>query len=283
MTDVRNLALVGLLGLGLVSLGCSSKSNDTGTGGTNGSGGSSAKGGSGGSSGTGGAGGNGGAAAILGCPASDPPATAEIANFASGSLQDGGLQVMGGVFTYGDTPPPNYSVTPGSVEVIDNVVVSGSNHYQGFGIYFNGNSAGTDCIDASAYTGIQFDISGSLVGDLCTVQFSINDSEHGDSTRPDTSKSTDGSFVPNDPKASGPAGAYAPQLQIGPMIMSSTTTIKVPFAPGTGAPTGGMPTSAIDPKRIEGVQWQLTTPLMGDGAASECDMDITITNVKFYK
>ncbi|HLK88530.1 MAG TPA: hypothetical protein VKZ18_01475 [Polyangia bacterium] len=280
--DVRKFACVGILGLGLASLGCSSSNNTTGTGGSNGSGGSTGKGGSGGSSATGGAGGSGVDAAILGCPSSDPPPSAEIANFADGMLDDGGLQIMGGVYNYGDTPKPQYSLMPGSIEITDAVVVSAANHYQGFGLYFNAGSTGTDCTDASAYTGIQFDVSGSLMGDLCTVQFSINDSEHADSTVPDPTKSTDASFVPNDPKASGPAGAYAPQLQIASKITSTTTTIQVPFK-GTNAPTGGMPAQAIDIKKIEGVQWQMTTPLMGDGAASECDLDMTIKNIKFYK
>jgi hypothetical protein len=290
MTDIRKFAWLGILvlpGLGLASIGCGSKSGGTGTGGSNGSGGSG-QGGSGGSSATGGS--AGAVAPTTGCLASDPPPSADIANFASGAL-DGGLQVMGGVFNYGDTPAPSYSLMPGSIEITDGVVVSAKNHYQGFGFYFNGNMEGTDCIDASSYTGIQFDISGSLVGDLCTVQFSINDSEHADMTVPKSGTTasfdagTDGGFVPNDPKASGPMGAYAPQLQIGSMIMSTKTTIQVPFS-GTGAnvPVGGLPPdTAIDTHRIEGVQWQMTSPLMGDGAATECDLDITISNLKFYK
>jgi len=283
MTDVRKFAFLGILvplGLGLASIGCGSKSSETGTGGSNGSGGSG-HGGSGGSSATGGS--AGAVAPTTGCLASDPPPSADIANFASGAL-DGGLQVMGGVFTYGDTPKPSYSLMPGSIEITNGVVVSAKNHYQGFGFYFNGNMAGTDCIDASSYTGVQFDISGSLMGDLCTVQFSINDSEHADMTTPGT-PAADGGFVPNDPKASGPMGAYAPQLQIGSMITSTKTTIQVPFS-GSGAnvPVGGLPAdTAIDTHRIEGVQWQMTSPLMGDGAATECDLDITISNLKFYK
>jgi hypothetical protein len=300
MTDVRKFAWVGVactLGLGLASIGCGSKTGETGTGGT---GGSSATGGKGGGSSTGGSTGNGGSSAggasggpTTGCLASDPPASAEIADF-SGADGGIGIEIMHGdndPFTYGDNPPPGFTPMPGSIEVTDNIAVGAKNHYQGFGIYFNGNMAGTDCIDASSYTGVQFDIKGSLVGDLCTVQFSINDSEHADRT---VAKSgitvsfdagVDGGFMPNDPKASGPMGAYAPQLQIGPMIMSASTTIKVPFA-GTGSdvPVGGLPAdTAIDTKRIEGVQWQLTTPLAGDGAASECDLDMTISNVKFYK
>lgn len=285
MTDVSKLAFVGILSLGLASIGCGSKSSETGTGGSNGSGGGSGKGGSSASGGSNGSGGAAGAPApTTGCLASDPPPSEDIANFASGAL-DGGLQVMGGVFTYGDTPKPMYSLMPGSIEITDGVVVSDKNHYQGFGFYFNGDSMGLDCIDASSYTGIQFDISGSLTGDLCTVQFSINDSEHADMTTAAATQPTDGGFAPNDPKASGPMGAYAPQLQIGPMIMSTKTTIQVPFA-GSGAnvPIGGLPMNMpIDTHRIEGIQWQLTSPLAGDGAASECDLDITISNIKFYK
>ena len=285
MTDIRKFALLGIasLSLGLASIGCGSKSGETGTGGSNGSGGS----GKGGSSASGGSNGSGGAAGApvptTGCLASDPPPSADIANFASGAL-DGGLQVMGGVFTYGDTPKPSYSLMPGSIEITDGVVVSAKNHYQGFGFYFNGDMMGKDCIDASSYTGIQFDMSGSLMGDLCTVQFSINDSEHADMTVAGT-PAADGGFVPNDPKASGPMGAYAPQLQIGPMIMSTKTTIQVPFSGSSpNVPAGGLPTDTpIDTHRIEGVQWQLTSPLMGDGAATECDLDITISNLKFYK
>ncbi len=291
MTDLRKFAWVGLLGLGLASIGCGSKTSTTGTGGSNGSGGSSATGGKGGSSSTGGsngsggssAGGAGGAGPTSGCLASDLPTGPEIADF-SGADGGIGIEIMHGdndPFTYGDIPPPSYTPLPGSVEVTDNVGISPTkNHYQGFGIYFNGNSDGTDCINASSYTGVQFDISGTLVGDNCTMQFSINDSEHADSTVLKT-KGDDASG-PNDPKASGPMGAYAPQLQIGPMIMAGTTTIKVPFM-GTGAPVGGLPAdTAIDTMRIEGVQWQLTTPLMADGGATECDLDVKISNVKFY-
>jgi len=277
MKNLGTWTFVGLVSLAL-SAGCSSNSS-SGTGGSSGSkGGSNGSGGA-GKGGTGGGGGTGVDAAVLGCPASDPPASADIATFAAA---DGGLEIMGGIVTYGDVPAPTYRPMSGHVEVTDNIVVSSKNHYQGFVIYFNGNTDGTDCINASSYTGIQFDLSGTLVGALCTVQFSINDSEHADSTVP-KSGTSDASFVPQDPKASGPKGAYAPQLQIGPMITTTTTTIQVPFM-GSAAPTGGLPAdTAIDTTRIEGVQWQLTTPLLGDGSATECDLTMEIANVKFYK
>jgi hypothetical protein len=114
------------------------------------------------------------------------------------------------------------------------------------------------------------------------MQFSINDSEHADSTT--LKVKDDPTMGQNDPKASGPKGAYAPQLQVMmSQITSGGMTIKVPFT-GTGAPTGGSPAdTALDVKKIEGVQWQMTTPLLGDGSATECNWDITLSNVKFYK
>jgi len=275
MTDIRKLAFVGLMSLGLAtvgSAGCSSSSSG-GTGGSTGTGGTGTGTGgthTGGSTGTGGTGtgGNGGAAgATLGCALSDAPAGTEIASFAAG---DGGISSLFGTFTYGDTPKPTFTqVTTGGVTVADTVQIDANNHYQGFGIYFNGNTAGTDCVDGHTYTGVQFDISGSLTGAGCTMQFSILDSEHSDIT----------ASTPQDPKAAGPKGSYAPQLQITSTQLTSTTaTIQVPYT----TPAGGSPSSALDTTKLTGVQWQLSTPKASDGGATECVWNFTLANVKFY-
>ncbi len=50
----------------------------------------------------------------------------------------------------------------------------------GSGIYFNGNAAGTDCIDATPTPASSSIISGSLMAPAARSQFSINDSEHDD-------------------------------------------------------------------------------------------------------
>jgi hypothetical protein len=284
MTDIKKLAFVGLASLGLItfgSVGCSSSSN-SGTGGSGGTssgtgGTSSHTGGATGSGGTSaGTGGSGGAAVTVGCQMSDAPASADIATFAA---PDAGLTIMGGYYTYGSTPAPQYTPGTGSITVTDVVQVAATNNYQGFGIFFNGNSGGTDCIDAHTYTGVQFDISGSLMGTGCTIQFSITDSAHSDSTV----LKADG--TPNDPKAAGPKGSYSPQLNVPATDFTSTPmTIKVPFT-GTGAPTGGSPaitTTPLDPTKIEGVQWQLTTPVAADGGATECNLSMTLANIKFY-
>jgi hypothetical protein len=276
MTDFKKLAFVGVVSLGLAtvgSVGCSSSNNTTGTGGSTGMGGTSSH--TGGSTGTGGsASGTGGAAgATLGCAASDAPPSAEIADFSGG---DASIQIIHGdndPFTYGDTPAPTFSITGGMLTVMDTVQIDAKNHYQGVGIYFNGNAAGTDCLDGHAYTGVQFDISGSLMGANCTMQFSINDSEHGDSSV----LKADG--TPNDPKAAGPKGSYSPQLAItSAQLTTASQTIKVPF---TGT-SGGSPSAPVDPTKLTGVQWQMTVPLAADGGATECVWNINLANVKFY-
>ncbi len=289
MTDIRKLAFVGLMSLGFAtvgSAGCSSSNNGSGTGGSKGTGGTTSGAGgthTGGSTGTGGTStGTGGAAgATVGCGISDVPASADIATFAT---PDGGIGSMFGTFTYGDTPKPTATPGTGMVTVMDTVQIDSKAHYQGFGIYMNGNAAGTECVNGSSYTGIQFDLSGSLTGTGCAMVFSINDSEHADSTV--LKDPTMPSLGPNDPKAGGPAGSYAPQLAITASQISSTvTTIKVPFT-GTGSPafSGGAasPATAVDPMKLTGVQWQMAVPVASDGGATECVWNLNIANVKFY-
>ena len=257
MTDFRKLAFVGLMSLGVAtvgSAGCSSSSS-SGTGGSTGTGGTGTGTGgthTGGSTGTGGTGaGTGGAAGatrrLCGCPMRRQARTSRPSRAPTPALP-----TMGGYLHLRRYPQADlHGRGAGSVNVMDTVQLTAAAHYQGFGMYFNGNSAGTDCIDAHTYTGVQFDISGSLTGTGCTMQFSINDSEHAI----DSLKSNAGT---DDPKAAGPKGSYAPQLPItSAQLTSTSTTVKVPFT-GASAPTGGSPATAIDPTKIEGVQWQMS-------------------------
>ena len=122
----------------------------------------------------------------------------------------------------------------------------------------NGNAAGTDCVDASSYTGVSFSLSGSLMGTGCAMQFAINDSEHDQ-------------IIPGviDPKAAGPVGSDPPQLSItSAELVSTAVTIKVPFA-GANALTGGSPPIPIDPFKLVGLLWQMSTPTVAsDGGAA---------------
>ncbi|HEY7374341.1 MAG TPA: hypothetical protein VIF57_19415 [Polyangia bacterium] len=269
--------ILGLAGAGFLlssvtsTVGCGSSSNG-GSSGSTGSAGSTGHGGSTGTAGTtgtggassGGTGGGGGSGVALGCATSDPPpdSTGLIADFMT---LDAGAPVLaiGGTFVYPNPGGPMAMVTDGAWHIQATTTSMTAAQYWGAGIYFNGNSAGTDCVDATNFVGIQFDIKGTLTGTGCSVQYSTNDSAHSNHD--------------SDPKGAGDSTSYAPQLDITSMITATTTTIKVPFT-GTGAPSGGSPALAVSKDRLTGAQWQLTTP-----ASMGCMLDLTIDNVKFYQ
>jgi hypothetical protein len=179
---------------------------------------------------------------------------------------DGGIGDNGGLAEYG-TVKPTATFTGGTLTITEMGAQGMMPTYNGAVVYFAGNAAGTDCLDASMYTGVQFSIAGTVNAN-CTIQFSINDSEHEDST-----------VMPvQDPKAAGPMGAYAPQLAIAAASLTSTPTMmKVPFT-GAGAPSGGLPMTAIDPKKLTGVQWQITIPM----GTAMCSASLQISNLSFY-
>lgn len=283
MKDFRQRAFVGLVGLvsaGLISIGCSSSG---GTGGTGGSGTGSGGSHTGGTNGTGtggsstGSGGSGGGSSAIACgPAGSgtttPPATALITDFSNASA-DGGTKitfggtgaVQGGVVTFNNpaSTAGTAMVTGGALTYSATVSMAGTGGdmypYSGFVVYINGPA----CVDASAYTGVQFSIKGDA--GTCGLVFSFNDAEHGAPN-------------PDDPRFVGPAGSYAPQKTI--MVTSTATTMMVPFNDPTlanGSPS--VTTVPVDPKAITGVQWQLTN---SSTSTASCTGTITVDDIKFY-
>ena len=170
-------------------------------------------------------------------------ATGQAAPTAALTNDGGGIQISGGF-----VPP-----------------VMPSNDYMGFGLYYNSAS----CLDASAYTGVQFDFSGTLGG--CAIQlgasFSGDASSQGNPGR-GTCAGTSSTCYGSSYDVTTAALAATP---------SSPTTIKVPF----NLLSGGMPISSLDPRTLLTVQWQLSSPAGApDGGA--CSASFTVENVKFY-
>jgi hypothetical protein len=142
-------------------------------------------------------------------------------------------------------------------------VTAGAN-YEGVGLYYNNSG----CLDVTAYTGIQFDFSGTLGG--CAIQlgasYSGDASESGNPMR--------GACAGTSSTCYGPSYDVTTEALA---VTSSSPTIKVPF----NLLSGGMPISTLDPRSIITVQWQLSGPLGGsDGGA--CSANFTVENVKFY-
>ena len=157
---------------------------------------------------------------------------------------------------------PNATITNGALHITAMTMGMPDAQYWGAGIYFLGDPSGLACIDATAHTGVQFDISGTIDGAGCTAQYATNDSAH-------TNNAVD--F-----KGSGDASAYAPQAML--VVAPTVTTVMMPFS-GPGSPTGGNPAIAVDRSKLTGVQWQFTTAA---GMDTSCMVDITIDNVRFF-
>src|SRR6185437_7391876 len=87
-------------------------------------------------------------------------------------MGDAGIEIMGGISTYTGTGKPTYTIADNALTVTENFASAAAPDYVGTVLYFN------TCIDASAFSGVQFDVSGSVTG--CTIQYSSNDAPHDD-------------------------------------------------------------------------------------------------------
>jgi hypothetical protein len=221
---------------------------------------------------TGAAGGGGGVAnggagggAGMACTASATmlaPANGLVADFMA---SDGGLEIAGVLVTYpsGSTAVPTFSTATGALHLTENAPATAAAQYLGIAIGF------ADCIDASAFTGVKFSISGSVSG--CAMWYAAGDVEHQD-------PATDSYF------ATGPAGAYPPQTELtDSQVTAVPQTLVMPF---TSSTIFGDPETPIDKTKLVLVLWQFdvpaAAPATADGGTPACVADITIDNVTFY-
>jgi hypothetical protein len=214
---------------------------------------------------TGGSGGAGGSAPMV-CSGT-PPASALITDFSDAVVGTSGISfgtqpsIGGGSFTYAATglTAPVLSLAPApagstgqALQVAANpgLTTDPANDFSGFGLGFD------MCVDASAYTGIQFTITGSLGN--CSLTFATQFSE-------DNSVTDDPSFGSCTlggncfPPSSNPIG---------------TGTTVVHFADVFG----GSPLTAVDAHALTGVQWNLSGPTDG---VSVCSANFAVTDVTF--
>jgi hypothetical protein len=127
-------------------------------------------------------------------------------------------------------------------------------NYVGFGLYYDAST----CIDATAYSGVSFDLSGDLGSCALTVaaDFSGDLSTADDAVR--------GACVA--------ASCYPPSAPVTP----GTGTVKVPFS----AMTGGVPVATVDVTTLSSLTWQLNLPNDVDGGA--CAANFSVKHLTFY-
>jgi hypothetical protein len=149
--------------------------------------------------------------------------------------------------------------------------------YSGMGLYFN-NCA---LIDASAYRGISFTISGSIASptaNTLTMGVSIAADTIANSwyaTYPEAGTSTP-SFGTCIPASSNKYDGTCGDPQKAFTITSTPTTVTILWADLVG----GKPVASVNPAQITGVYWFF--PWTGAGAASYA-VDITIDNLSFVE
>jgi hypothetical protein len=166
----------------------------------------------------------------------------------------------GGPFTFAATGliPPNVNAVPasdGSIEALQVALSPGTptdpaNNFLGEGLFF----AAPSCVDASAFTGVTFTISGDLGSCPLVLQLNTGEDEQVQF----------GGVCPNGAACFGPMS--------GPLTAGTTTVHFADMA-------GGSPMAAVDPTSIMGVQW--LTLLSVDPSAPPCVANFTISDVAF--
>ncbi|HVT10111.1 MAG TPA: hypothetical protein VHO67_21770 [Polyangia bacterium] len=158
--------------------------------------------------------------------------------------------------------------------------VSGASNYMGFGLYYSSNQ----CLDATSYTGVQFEFSGSLGS--CALAFGANFS--GDTF--DGDDPSRGGCQGSEASCYGPSADVTRQTAVtadaggaaadggGTDAGAAGVVVKVPFS----KLTAGVPLSGLDPGTLVTVQWQLSASTLA-GDAGGCAADFTVKNVAFYK
>ena len=252
------MALCGLAALGMFAAtqGCSSSTNN-GAGGSTGSGGSGT--GMGGKTGTAGATGTGGATPDAGPACATVPMGQKIADFTADGGTASGL-ALSNIYASVDTglTTPTFSTATGALVINYATGMPTTMYpYVAVGLPF------AACANASASTGVKFNIMGTLSAG-CTIQFSTIDKEH--------------LTVANMGLCTGTA-CYPSSK--GFTLPSTATDVTILF---TDQANGGMDpgAAALDPTKITGIQWQVNpVGAMAGDAGMGCTGTITIDNVTF--
>jgi hypothetical protein len=144
----------------------------------------------------------------------------------------------------GSTQAIQISASPGTTtDIINNVV--------GFGFFF----VNPTCVDASAFTGVRFTVSGDL--GTCELRASVVPSE-------------------DNAVANGPVGTCTAATCVSPFSAPlGLGTQVVRFADMTG----GSPLATVDAAALNDVLWSLTVPT--DGVTAPCTANLTISDVSF--
>ena len=239
--------------------GTSSAAGTSSTAGTGAGGAGTAGSGSGGSAA--GSGGSGGGGNTFPCAAAKPatPVITEFMDLTPNAMNAGQFTftvgVPGGTFAY---QPMELTVTDAAMAMN---VKGNVKAYDGFGVYF------TTCTDASAYTGVSFNIKGKA-GPTGKLSFRFQTNAN---TAVDVPNKKGACVVP-----AGTVDSYelchAAMFDI--TVVEAGSVVEVKFAQAMG----GAPVMGVDGKDILGLEWAF--PWAG-ATDTPYDVDVTVDDIKF--
>ncbi|HEX7505812.1 MAG TPA: hypothetical protein VF550_03510, partial [Polyangia bacterium] len=125
-----------------------------------------------------------------------------------------------------------------------------------------------DCVDASAFTGVQFSIGGSVSG--CALAQVTQDSAH---LEYDPS-----SVAPTRHGTAAPGGRPHTTRLTADQITSAPQTLRMPFA----GQSRGVPATPIDKSKLTRMAWAFIVDPSSAGGPSSCTADVVIDDVAFY-
>ena len=272
-TNFRNTLLVTLLACGLMA--CTSQaSNQSGTGGS----GAAGAGGTTTPTGTGGAGPDAGTTGLSngeGTLCAAPQALITDFTYSASSTSTTEVHFgTSGTFSGGESVWTNSTTSPLTSDVTQgNWHISGTvDNYAGFNLYFDNCTR----LDASAYTGIRFTISGSLGGGALAMGMgTLNDAVAASwliGKNVAGAKATDpGCCVPT----SG-SDKYSQQDCVDPTKAIPVTATPTVISLAWKDFAGGKPVSYVEPKDIVSIYWYFTW-----SSGSSYPVDITLDDISF--
>lgn len=190
---------------------------------------------------------------VMGCVPEAPP-SANISDFSDWTGTNWGADdaLSGTSFSYVGENTTTFEFQLDIAQ--QNMHVTGTvMDYGGFGMAFN------TCVDATAFTGIQFDLWGSSNSTVFQIQTSEDQNmEYGDP------KAT------CDVAVSGECAIPQARIQT---VSATQETVQLPFADFSG----GVPVPTVSTNQLIGLQFQFEC-----GTGEGCPVDVRIDNVTFY-
>jgi hypothetical protein len=124
------------------------------------------------------------------------------------------------------------------------------------------------CVDATAFTGVEFSVSGAVSG--CSFGLAVQDAAH---------LHYDGTSTGSQRHGTGAPGSHPPGTPLTPdQLTAAPQTVRISFA----GLTGGVPAAPIDTSKLTWIDWVFLVDASTADGPTSCTADVVIDDVRFY-